>query len=326
MVIFPLLIFICTLCTEILQSNEYCLNTENLKCENSKRNDMWRPTVGTTWNWILSEANDKIKSDKNVDVLDIDLFDNTKSTIESLKKQGHHIICYFSVGTFEKWRPDAEKFLDIEDLVRDKMDKWNENYIDITNPQLKPIMSKRFDLAKEKGCDAVEPDNIDIYMDEKIKKWKKPISVEDQINYDIWLTEEAHSRGLSIAMKNDVENIEKLLKYFDFAINEECYEYDECGNYVESFIKNDKAVFMAAYGDYCDEKYLKKLEKNTKGKKLSIIIKEEDMELHQKYVKFDPDNYNYDDLCNSISSSFIIILNFFPFVFFSNFFKYFSSQ
>jgi len=159
-------------------------------------------------------------------------------------------------------------------------------------------MSERFELAKEKGCDAIEADNIDTYSHDKVLKWKKPISIEDQIDYDIWLTEEAHSRGLSIAMKNDIENIDKLLDYFDFAINEECYDYDECGYYFNTFIKENKAVFTAAYGDKCDEKFLKKLEKYTKGKKLSIIIKNKNMELNQNYVKFDPENYNYDDICN----------------------------
>lgn len=70
-----------------------------------------------------------------MDVLDIDLFDNDKKKIESLKKDGHHIVCYFSAGTYEDWRPDAEEFLKINDLVRDEMEEWDgENFLDITNP------------------------------------------------------------------------------------------------------------------------------------------------------------------------------------------------
>jgi len=38
------------------------------------------------------------------------------------------------VGTYESWRPDAKKFLEVDDLVRDKMDEWDENYLDISNP------------------------------------------------------------------------------------------------------------------------------------------------------------------------------------------------
>jgi len=264
---------------------------------NKRDDDLWLPTVGTTWNWILNAPSKDIKSDGKVDVLDIDLFDHNKEKIESLKKDGHHIICYFSAGTYEYWRPDAKKFLEVEDLVRDDMTEWKgESYIDINNPELKPIMAARLDLAKEKGCDAVEPDNVDIYTAGPVKKWKVPITKEDQLNYDIWLATEAHSRGLSIGLKNDLSNLSKMIEYFDFAINEECYDYSECGEYEDTFIKQNKAVFLAAYGDCCDTKFLNKLLQNTKGKKLSIIIK--DRNLGPPYVIFDPENYNYDHICN----------------------------
>jgi len=297
MSILILLIFICIYQVNIGTCNE--LN--NTMVNNTKKYgyDFWQPTVGTTWNWILN-SDGNIKSDSNVDTLDIDLFDNDESTIASLKEHGHHVICYFSVGTFEDWRPDAEEYLKVEDLVREPMEDWeDEYYVDITNPLLKPIISARFDLAKEKGCDAVECDNMDIYAVDSIKKWKVPITVSDQISYDLWLTTEAHSRGLSIAMKNDVENLITLVNFFDFAINEECYNYNECKQYKDTFIKNNKAVFAAAYGDYCDDAFIKKLKEQTKGLELSIIIKNENMELTQEYVKFDPDNYNSEILCNN---------------------------
>jgi hypothetical protein len=190
--------------------------------------------------------------------------------------------------------------LKVPDLVKEPMEDWeDEYYVDITNPLLKPIISARFDLAKKKGCDAVECDNMDIYTVDSIKKWKVPITVSDQLSYDLWLTTEAHSRGLSIALKNDVENLVTMVNFFDFAINEECYNYNECKQYKDTFIKNNKAVFAAAYGDYCDYEFIKKLKKQTTGLELSMIIKNEDMELAKEYVKFDPENYNYDMLCNN---------------------------
>jgi len=161
-------------------------------------------------------------------------------------------------------------------------------------------MSKRLDLAKEKGCDAVEPDNVDIYTFNEVKKWRVPVTKEDQLNYDIWLATEAHARGLSIALKNDISNLSEMVKYFDFAVNEECYDYNECGEYDDTFIKQNKAVFVAAYGDRCNKKFLNKLLNNTKGKNLSIIIK--DKELGPSYVTFDPENYNYDYICHGINN------------------------
>jgi len=120
------------------------------------------------------------------------------------------------------------------------------------------------------------------------------------MDYDIWLANEAHSRGLSIALKNDISNLSEMVKYFDFAVNEECYDYNECGEYDNTFIKQNKAVFVAAYGDRCNKKFLNKLLNNTKGKNLSIIIK--DKELGPSYVTFDPENYSYDYICYGIKN------------------------
>ena len=46
-------------------SNGYYLNLEKLKNGNNKRDDIWKPTVGTTWNWILNADNDDIKRFNN---------------------------------------------------------------------------------------------------------------------------------------------------------------------------------------------------------------------------------------------------------------------
>ena len=42
------------------------------------------------------------------DLYDIDLFDHPIETILSLREEGRVVICYFSAGTFEDWRPDKD--------------------------------------------------------------------------------------------------------------------------------------------------------------------------------------------------------------------------
>lgn len=69
---------------------------------------IWRPTAGTTWQIVLSTSPKDTALD--VKVYDIDLFDNSVATIGSLKDAGYKVICYFSAGTFEDWRDDAELF------------------------------------------------------------------------------------------------------------------------------------------------------------------------------------------------------------------------
>ena len=102
---------------------------------------------------------------------DIDLFDNTAEQIQALKDDGRIVVCYFSAGTFEGWRPDWQQyfpFITSETYSGNqlpfagKMADWDERWLDIREiGLLTPIMRARLQLAKEKGCDAVEPDNMD---------------------------------------------------------------------------------------------------------------------------------------------------------------------
>ena len=46
----------------------------------------------------------------DVDMYDIDLFDVPRTTIDQLHADGRIVICYFSAGSYEDWRPDADAF------------------------------------------------------------------------------------------------------------------------------------------------------------------------------------------------------------------------
>ena len=72
------------------------------------------------------------------------------------------------------------------------------------------------------------------------------LTSEDQLNYNKWLSKEAHKKGLAIALKNDLDQIQELVDYFDFAVNEQCFEFDECENLLP-FIDKNKAVFGVEY-------------------------------------------------------------------------------
>ncbi len=210
------------------------------------KNNIWQPKPNTSWQWQL---NGNIDSSLNVDMYDIDLFDSPVKTIKSLKKRGVKVICYFSAGTFEDWRPDAGSFPKI--VKGNKMQDWDELWLDISNLKaLAPIMIARLDLAKEKGCDGVEPDNVDAYDNDTVFK----ISYNQQLRYNKFLAKEAHKRGLSVGLKNDLGQVKELVNYYDWALNEQCFEEDECGKLLP-FIKQNKAVFGVEYNlkpnDFC---------------------------------------------------------------------------
>ncbi len=197
-------------------------------------------TVQTTWYWQL---NGSLRTDIPAELYDVDLFDTSSETISQLKKQGKIVICYFSAGSYEEWRPDAYKFP--SEAIGNPLDNWSGEYwLDIRNPEIWNIMRDRLDLAVAKGCDGVEPDNVDGYTNDT----GFDLNYNDQLRYNRFLADEAKSRGLLIGLKNDLEQIPDLVDYFDFAINEECHKYDEC-DLLQSFIKQGKPVFNAEYDD-----------------------------------------------------------------------------
>ena len=61
----------------------------------------------------------------------------------------------------------------------------------------------------------------------------------------------AHENGLSVGLKNDLGQVPKLESRFDFAVNEQCFQYAECTNNpspgYKAFTRDGKAVFQVEY-------------------------------------------------------------------------------
>lgn len=129
----------------------------------------WRPSASQhiVWNIELStvpfvSSVQAAVSTYGLSVIDVDLFDTDPSTISAYKTAGVKVICYFSAGSYENWRADASSFP--SSMLLDPLDGWpGENWLQLsgfdTNPPtsaLAPIMQKRFEMAKQKGCDAVD--------------------------------------------------------------------------------------------------------------------------------------------------------------------------
>ena len=199
---------------------------------------VWQPRPGTSWQWQLTG---KLDMSVDAEVFDIDLEGTSAATIAQLHAAGRRVICYFSAGSFEPWRGDAAAFP--PSVKGKKMHGWDELWLDIREIELlAPVMLARMDMAAAKGCDAVEPDNIDAYQNDS----GFPLQASDQLAYNRWLADAAHERGLAIALKNDLGQVEELVDHFDFAINEECFAWNECERLLP-FIEAGKAVFGTEY-------------------------------------------------------------------------------
>lgn len=202
--------------------------------------EWYRPAIDATWQWQLDGP---VNASYEVDVYDIDLFDSGEALIAALHADGRRVICYFSAGSAENWRPDFERF-DEADVGR-PLDGWEgERWLDIRSEAVREVMLGRLDLAAEQGCDGVEPDNVQAYDDDT----GFPLTVDDQLAFNRFLANEAHARGLAVGLKNGGPLAAQFVEYFDFALNEECHAYEECGDYAV-FLQAGKPVFNVEYAD-----------------------------------------------------------------------------
>lgn len=202
--------------------------------------DVWRPAPGTSWQWQLTEAIDR---SYDVEMYDVDLFNVTDEELDALRADGRIIICYFSAGSWEDWRDDADDF-PAEALGR-TLEGWeDERWVDVTNEGLRQVMLERLDFAVSRGCDGVEPDNMDGYINNN----GLGLNATEQLDYNRFIADAAHERGLSVGLKNDLDQLEELLPWFDWALNEECSAYDECDR-LSVFTDAGLAVFHVEYVD-----------------------------------------------------------------------------
>lgn len=198
----------------------------------------WTPTAADTWTIQLTGT---LNTAYNVKVYDVDLFDTPQTTIDSLHAAGRVVVCYFSAGSAEDWRSDYASF-----NASDKgngLDGWpGEYWLDTRSANVRAIMVNRMKLAQSKGCDGVDPDNVDGYTNDT----GIALTASTQLDYNTYLAQQAHALGLKVGLKNDVDQLSSLATSFDFAINEQCAYYDECGGYT-AFTSRDKPVFSIEY-------------------------------------------------------------------------------
>ena len=201
--------------------------------------EVWTPSAPTSFYIQLTGNTSNVNV--AVDAYETDLFDSDPIPAGVG-------IAYFSAGSYEDWRPDEGDF---PESVKGRSNGWpGEKWLDIRQLDvLGTIMAKRMDLAVAKGYRAVDPDNVDGYDNRTGFK----ISYNDQIKYNRMLANLAHERGLAIGLKNNLGQIRDLLPLYQFAVNEECFNYGECDE-LSPFISADKPVFQIQYNRlYCDQ-------------------------------------------------------------------------
>jgi hypothetical protein len=198
----------------------------------------WQPTPGTSWQWQLDGT---IDTTVDAMVYDVDLFDTPQAVIDELHAAGRKVICYFDTA-YEPGRPDSAL---LEPYRGNPIQGWpGQFWLDFREPAVREVMRLRINLARNKQCDGVEPDDVDAIDNNP----GFPLTAADQLDFCTFLATRAHEQVLAVGLKNNLAQIPDLLPLFDFAINEECFVYNECDDLLP-FIAANKPVWNAEYGN-----------------------------------------------------------------------------
>ncbi|KAM0267958.1 hypothetical protein ACHAQH_010066 [Verticillium albo-atrum] len=212
----------------------------------TSRESLWQPEAGASWQIVLIKPIEVPSSGDvtpDVDAFDIDLFDNSDDTFSRLRAAGKKIICYFSAGSWEDWREDKDDFGD--DNLGKELDGWpGEKWVDVASKGVRDVMTKRIQLAANRGCDAIDPDNVDGFQNDN----GLDLTKEDAIDFVKFLSETALQYNMSTGLKNAGSIIPDVLSDVHFSVNEQCVQYSECETF-SPFIKDGKPVFHIEYPD-----------------------------------------------------------------------------
>ncbi len=154
---------------------------------------------------------------------------------------GLYNICY--VNAFQV-QPGEQRSWPSDLLLRDADGKlvidedWGEPLLDLRTATKRQRVADKvngwIDGCAAKGFNAIEPDNYDSYS--RSRKLLTPAHAKAYITL---LSQHAHSKGLAIAQKNTAELAgDRLTTGLDFAIAEECGQYEECADFAGPFNNN----------------------------------------------------------------------------------------
>lgn len=129
---------------------------------------------------------------------------------------------------------------------------WNEPLLDTATATkrraLAGIVGRWFDGCAAKGFQAIEPDNLDSYQ-----RSGGRLTLADNLAFVALLIRRAHADGLAIGQKNLAEEAAPVHALgADFAIAEQCQQYQECGSYTHVYghrlidIEYARAPFLQA--------------------------------------------------------------------------------
>ena len=199
----------------------------------------WHPAPGLSWQVQLSGRLDLAVA---ADVFELDGADTPAATVARLHAAGKKAVCYLDAGSWEPWRADAKRFPAA--VLGLPVSGWpDERWLDIRRlDALLPLLRARVAACAGKGFDGIDFDNVDGYAN----RTGFPLRAADQLRFNRRLAAEAHARGLAAGLKNNLGQVRQLAAAFEWAVNEQCFEFDECAKLLP-FVARGKPVVVIEY-------------------------------------------------------------------------------
>ncbi|WP_435888337.1 endo alpha-1,4 polygalactosaminidase [Streptomyces niveus] len=164
---------------------------------------------------------------------------------------GLYNICYVNAfqvqpDELDEWAPDLLLRDANGDVIIDE--EWDEAILDVSTPAKRDRIAAKvngwIDGCASSGFQAVEPDNYDSY-ERSLGQFGSAAARE----FITLLSRHAHDKGLAIGQKNTADLAEfRDDTGLDFAIVEECGEYEECDSFTEYFGDNVIVIEYTAGG------------------------------------------------------------------------------
>lgn len=163
---------------------------------------------------------------------------------------GLYNVCYVNAfqtqpDAFDWWQKNHPDLVLRDGSKKPVIDEnWGEALLDTSTAdkrtRLAKIVGGWIGGCARSGYQAVEPDNLDSFS-----RSKGRLTKANNVAFAKLLADRAHADGLAVGQKNTAEMLPDRAKVgFDFAVAEECGQYDECGGFAKAYANR---VFVIEY-------------------------------------------------------------------------------
>lgn len=195
--------------------------------------------------WTIQLDGEVADIPEGMGLMEVDLADTPKETIRALKHRGVFVLCYFSAGTHENWRADVGA-VDMTALGEKLPDWEGETYWDYRDLGVRDVLTARIEQAGAKGCDGIDPDNIDSFEAGS----ELGLSRGDAVQLFEWMAMKARVRSLKIALKNAPSLLPDVADKADIVVAEQCVEDDFCSAYHDIVAAGKPVLNIEYHPDY----------------------------------------------------------------------------